>query len=79
MPVEHTLKTRLGSCVYTETQHASTNGNSEHVFALQARQESTALKQCHKYVTDDLVMPSLQRKKWGGEERRGEVDCLSLC
>ena len=56
---EHT-ETRSGW-----TQQASTKGNSEHVFVLQATQETTTSKQCQKHVTDCVAMPSLQHKKLG--------------
>ena len=60
MSLENTLKLRSGW-----TQQASTKGNSEHAFALQATQETTTSKQCQKYVTDCVAMPSLQHKKLG--------------
>ena len=49
----------------TETQQASTNENSENVFALHTKQGTTSWKECQKYVTDSVVMHSLQPKKSG--------------
>ena len=63
MPLENTLKLVRVRVSTTVMRQAFTDGNSEHVFALQAKQVATTLRLCQEYVTDYVAMPSLQPKK----------------
>ena len=64
LQLENTLKLVWVRLCVAETQLPRMGGPSTPSRCRQ-KQETTTLKQCQRYVTDDVAMPSLQLKKLG--------------